>query len=190
MRRAGPCARPASSPPRRARWSIPAIRAATNWYNPSFSPRTGLFYIPTWENSSIDLCQGRGTARIPRRQELHRRLSPRPARTATTSTAPSAPSIRRPARRSGTTAWPRLRTEAGILTTASDVLFSGGRDGAFYALDARDGKLLWETNLGPSGLGGADDLYGQRQAVRQHPGGKRFVHLRAEVVSTKGESFT
>jgi alcohol dehydrogenase (cytochrome c) len=41
-------------------------------------------------------------------------------------------------------------TEAGILTTASDVLFSGGRDGAFYALDARDGKLLWQTNLGPS----------------------------------------
>ena len=26
----------------------------------------------------------------------------------------------------------------------------GGRDGAFYALDARDGKLLWQTNLGPS----------------------------------------
>ena len=29
-------------------------------------------------------------------------------------------------------------------------LFSGGRDGDFYALDARDGKLLWQTNLGPS----------------------------------------
>jgi alcohol dehydrogenase (cytochrome c) len=41
-------------------------------------------------------------------------------------------------------------TEAGILTTAGDVLFSGGRDGAFYALDSRDGKLLWDTNLGPS----------------------------------------
>jgi len=41
-------------------------------------------------------------------------------------------------------------TEAGVLTTAGNVLFSGGRDGAFYALDARDGKLLWETNLGPS----------------------------------------
>ena len=37
-----------------------------------------------------------------------------------------------------------------MLTTASDVLFSGGRDGSFYALDARDGKLLWQTNLGPS----------------------------------------
>jgi outer membrane protein assembly factor BamB len=30
------------------------------------------------------------------------------------------------------------------------VLFAGGRDGQFVALDARDGKLLWETNLGPS----------------------------------------
>jgi glucose dehydrogenase len=41
-------------------------------------------------------------------------------------------------------------TEGGILTTASNVLFGGGRDGQFVALDARDGKLLWETNLGPS----------------------------------------
>jgi outer membrane protein assembly factor BamB len=34
------------------------------------------------------------------------------------------------------------------------VLFSGGRDGDFYALDARDGKLLWKTNLGPSVFSG------------------------------------
>jgi len=27
---------------------------------------------------------------------------------------------------------------------------AGGRDGQFVALDARDGKLLWDTNLGPS----------------------------------------
>jgi alcohol dehydrogenase (cytochrome c) len=41
-------------------------------------------------------------------------------------------------------------TEAGVLTTASDILFSGARDGSFFALDARTGKLLWQTNLGPS----------------------------------------
>jgi outer membrane protein assembly factor BamB len=41
-------------------------------------------------------------------------------------------------------------TESGVLTTRSNVLFAGGRDGQFVALDARDGKLLWETNLGPS----------------------------------------
>jgi alcohol dehydrogenase (cytochrome c) len=39
-------------------------------------------------------------------------------------------------------------TDAGILTTASDLLFSGGREGYFYALDARDGTLLWKATLG------------------------------------------
>jgi alcohol dehydrogenase (cytochrome c) len=41
-------------------------------------------------------------------------------------------------------------TEGGVLTSASNLLFTGGRGGQFVALDARDGKLLWETNLGPS----------------------------------------
>jgi alcohol dehydrogenase (cytochrome c) len=39
-------------------------------------------------------------------------------------------------------------TDSGILTTASDVLFTGGREGYFQALDARSGTLLWKTNLG------------------------------------------
>ena len=39
-------------------------------------------------------------------------------------------------------------TEAGILTTASDLLFSGGREGYFFALDASSGELLWKAALG------------------------------------------
>src|SRR5215213_8927067 len=39
-------------------------------------------------------------------------------------------------------------TDGGMLTTASDLLFTGGREGYFHALDARTGKLLWKTNLG------------------------------------------
>jgi glucose dehydrogenase len=39
-------------------------------------------------------------------------------------------------------------TDSGILTTASDLLFTGGREGYFQALDARTGKLLWKVNLG------------------------------------------
>ena len=39
-------------------------------------------------------------------------------------------------------------TDAGILTTASDLLFTGGREGYFHALDARTGKLLWRASLG------------------------------------------
>ena len=37
---------------------------------------------------------------------------------------------------------------SGILTTASDLLFSGGREGYFQVLDARTGALLWKVNLG------------------------------------------
>jgi len=39
-------------------------------------------------------------------------------------------------------------TESGVLTTASDLLFSGGREGHFFALDARNGELLWKVNVG------------------------------------------
>ena len=39
-------------------------------------------------------------------------------------------------------------TDSGILTTASDLLFSGGREGYFFALDARTGALLWKASVG------------------------------------------
>ena len=31
---------------------LPGVQGGTNWYSPSYSPRTGLFYIPTWANYS------------------------------------------------------------------------------------------------------------------------------------------
>ena len=39
-------------------------------------------------------------------------------------------------------------TDSGILTTASDLLFVGGREGYFYALDARTGAMLWRVTVG------------------------------------------
>jgi alcohol dehydrogenase (cytochrome c) len=39
-------------------------------------------------------------------------------------------------------------TDAGILTTGSDLLFTGGREGFFYALDARSGAMLWKAPVG------------------------------------------
>jgi alcohol dehydrogenase (cytochrome c) len=32
--------------------------------------------------------------------------------------------------------------------TAGDIVFSGGRDGYFLALDAKTGALLWKANVG------------------------------------------
>ena len=39
-------------------------------------------------------------------------------------------------------------TWGGVLTTAGDVVFSGGKEGYFFALDARTGELLWKASVG------------------------------------------
>lgn len=66
-------------------------------------------------------------------------------------------------------------TEAGILTTASDLLFSGGREGFFYALDARTGQLLWKTLLGgPIVAGPMTYSVGDRQFVAISAGTSLF----------------
>jgi glucose dehydrogenase len=39
-------------------------------------------------------------------------------------------------------------TWAGVLSTAGDVVYSGGREGHFFALDARTGAMLWKASLG------------------------------------------
>ncbi|PYR07445.1 MAG: hypothetical protein DMF99_22745 [Acidobacteria bacterium] len=39
-------------------------------------------------------------------------------------------------------------TDSGVLSTASDLVFAGGREGYFFALDARTGELLWKGNIG------------------------------------------
>ena len=39
-------------------------------------------------------------------------------------------------------------TENGVLSTAGDLVFGGGMDGDFVALDANTGELLWSVYLG------------------------------------------
>ena len=39
-------------------------------------------------------------------------------------------------------------TEIGVLSTAGDLVFGGGMDGDFVALNARTGQLLWHAYLG------------------------------------------
>jgi alcohol dehydrogenase (cytochrome c) len=127
----------------------PGNQGGTNWYNPSFSPDTGLFYIPAWENTSSTYLKGEAPPEFHEGQSFSG-VFPRGG--ATTEDVFSSIVAMDP--NTGERKWThRLAAssiEAGILTTASNLLFSGGRDGAFYALDARDGKTLWETNLGPS----------------------------------------
>ena len=103
------------------RTSIPGTQGGTNWYSPSFSPRTGLFYVSAWDNYSA-ISRPRPTCRRGSRAQKYTGRAPaapaaagvaarrRPRERVLTgrrprATARSARSIRRPARRSGTSRW-------------------------------------------------------------------------------------
>jgi alcohol dehydrogenase (cytochrome c) len=126
----------------------PGNQGGTNWYSPSFSRVTGLFYIPAWENSSGSYRKGE----LLVYREGQGFMGQGPGRGATNEDVFSSIIALDP--RTGDRQWAfRLSapsTESGVLSTRSNMVFAGGRDGQFVALDARDGKLLWETNLGPS----------------------------------------
>ena len=140
---------PGMAPTKEGTLIYPGNQGGTNWYSPSYSPRTGLFYVPAWENTSTTYVKG-DTPPEFRDGQGFTGIFPRPG----SPTDDVYSSIQAIDPKTGMKRWTyRLSaalTEAGVLTTASDVLFSGGRDGAFFALDARNGKLLWQTNLGPS----------------------------------------
>jgi alcohol dehydrogenase (cytochrome c) len=137
------------APTREGTLIYPGNQGGTNWYSPSYSPRTGLFYVPTWENTSTTYIKGDAPPQF-REGQGFTGLFPRPG--STTDDVHSAIQAIDP--KTGMKRWTYRHstqsTETGVLTTASDVLFSGGRDGSFFALDARNGRLLWQTNLGPS----------------------------------------
>jgi alcohol dehydrogenase (cytochrome c) len=140
---------PGIAPTKEGTLVYPGNQGGTNWYSPSYSPRTGLFYVPAWENTSTTYIKG-DTPPEFKPGGGFTGLFPRPG----LATDDVHSSIQAIDPKTGTKRWTyRINTpstEAGVLTTASDMLFSGARDGSFFALDARTGKLLWQTNLGPS----------------------------------------
>ncbi|HZR24175.1 MAG TPA: PQQ-dependent dehydrogenase, methanol/ethanol family [Vicinamibacterales bacterium] len=155
--------RPHQTPQPDGQPTWPGNQGGTNWYSPSFSPRTGLFYVSAWEGyatifggTPVEYQEGRNFG-----GGVNRNYVPVPG-------APGVPGLRRGPINNWTDAvasgavlaldaatgevkwkFPMTDvTDSGILTTGSDVLFTGGREGYFQALDAKNGTLLWKTNLG------------------------------------------
>jgi alcohol dehydrogenase (cytochrome c) len=136
----------------------PSNQGATNWYPPSYSPSTGLFYIPTWVGTTSTYRKTQGEA--PEYKEGAQFTGTFPTFPFPGLTAPAtntrmavegSGAVQAFDPKTGQRKWSFDMTDvtdAGILTTASDLLFSGGREGYFYALDARTGKLLWKNMLG------------------------------------------
>jgi alcohol dehydrogenase (cytochrome c) len=138
---------------------MPGTQGGTNWYSPSFSPHTGLFYVSAWDNYAAISRYGE----VPPWQPYPRKYTGNTGRATgggpTASRAEAAyrteeegyGAVRAIDPKTGEKKWDFKMvdyTESGILTTASDLLFSGGREGHFFALDARTGGLIWRVNLG------------------------------------------
>jgi alcohol dehydrogenase (cytochrome c) len=133
----------------------PGVQGGTNWYAPSFSPRTGLFYLTAWDDYSgvyyswkQEYEQGKWYAGGSVRAELPS-IVRQEVRTRGPESGYGAIRAINPA--TGERVWEYRMSDvsdSGLLTTATDLLFSGNREGHFFALNARDGKLLWTRYLG------------------------------------------
>lgn len=121
----------------------PGLGGATNWYSPTFSPQTKLFYVLARENHpqyffkadatyhAGDLFEGGGGRDLPG-VEPYGVVKALDALT-------------------GKPRWVfRLFSPAmtGLMATAGGLVFGGSSEGYFYALDARTGKVLWKFMAG------------------------------------------
>jgi alcohol dehydrogenase (cytochrome c) len=167
----------------------PGTQGGTNWYPPSYSPRTGLFYVTAWDNYS-----SRSGKYDP---------GPWQERTRYTGSTPPADSVAAGTGRGRGTAaafkkeeegYGAIRaldpitgakkwdfkmvdfSESGVLSTGGDLVFAGGREGSFFALDAKTGELLWHVNLGgPSASGPISYAVAGKQYVVGTGAGTMFV---------------
>ena len=147
---------PEINPTKEGTLIYPNLFGATNWYSPSYSPRTHLFYIPSWQDSSMNMAKlsaefspgQRYMGGLPRASNAGGRG---PRNTPVEESAYGSVLAIDP--KTGQKKWEFKMTDvtdSGLLTTASDLLFTGGREGYFYALDARNGTELWRASLGGS----------------------------------------
>jgi alcohol dehydrogenase (cytochrome c) len=163
----------------------PGVQGATNWYSPSFSPRTGLFYVPTWADTYSTF--SKRPVEFREGQRFTGALPAMPIRLLTPSPVINR---RRPEDgfgaiqaidpKTGMKAWEFVMTDvidAGVLSTASDLIFSGGREGYVFALDAKTGALLWRANVGGQVSNGPITYaVGGRQHVAIAAGSGLFVY--------------
>jgi len=141
----------------------PGNQGGTNWYPPSYSPVTDLFYFSAWQDyatiyKSIDQEYEPGSAFLGGGFSVRA-----PVRGAPTVTIGRYSPINNWTNEvgfgslkaidpdSGEAVWEYDQfdvSDSGMLTTRSNLLFTGGREGYFHAINSKTGELLWKINLG------------------------------------------
>ena len=121
----------------------PSVNGAANWWSNTYSPRTELLYVVTYDGADTFFIGE--DEYVP--GEMF--LGGAPERLVPQETYASM--IRALEPRTGDTRWEfplQPKTQSGLLSTASDLVFGGSVDGYFYALDAVNGTELWRMNVG------------------------------------------
>jgi PQQ-dependent dehydrogenase (methanol/ethanol family) len=130
----------------------PTTGGATNFQAPSYSARTGLFYLEYSEGGE----QYVSAAQAPERGREY--LGRAPERGPALARGPNDPApsagIKALDPETGKTVWDFKLFQGslsnGVLATAGDVLFASSRDGNIMALDAKTGAHLWHYQTGGS----------------------------------------
>ena len=139
-----PIEMPGHTPSEEGEITCPDITGGTNFWPPSFDPATRMFFVNarevcmtfySWkpDYKAGERFTGGAGQRVP--------VSQMPAYGALRAIDPA----------TGERKWEfRYLTPstAGLLTTASGLIFSGDAEGNLLALDSRSGKLLWRYQMG------------------------------------------
>ena len=121
----------------------PSVNGAANWWSNTYSPRTELLYVVTYD--------GADTFFIGEDEYVPGEMFVGGAPERYVPQETYASMIRALEPRTGDTRWEfplQPKTQSGLLSTASDLVFGGSVDGYFYALDAVNGTELWRINVG------------------------------------------
>ena len=117
--------------------TCPAVRGATNWYSPAFSPQTGLYYIVVVEDCGMYRQSKQGGFGFLNNPQDPGMKYLRALNVETGEIAWEIPQI-----------GPVERNYSGVLATAGEIVFYGEKSGGFAAVDARSGTTLWRFEAG------------------------------------------
>jgi len=159
---------PGHVPDEKGEVTCPDLRGGTNFWPPSYDPRQRLLFVNTRESCGTffgwkpeyhpgERFTGGAMQSDPKAYGALRALDP--------TTGERKWEFRFP-----TPSW------AGVLSTASNVLFTGDNEGNILALDSRNGALLWRQQLGAN-------LHGT-SAVTYMVDGRQFVLVPAGTTLT------
>ncbi len=137
-----PIVKPNTKPSPEGTLLYPSAGGGTNWWSPSYSPRTELFYVPVWEAAQI--YYSGDVTYIPGQRFLGSFAQAVPG-------DPGWGAIRALVPETGDLKWEyklHIPPQAGVLSTSGDLVFGGTDEGHFFALDAETGKELWRASTG------------------------------------------